>query len=113
LREHTTSKCLVTAIMTPDHPYRYPSLGDLTRRVAKPLVRDRIAIARPAKDQPGPLTDLAGFAIWTSVSKEVDAKIREQQAVGCVNSRTTHRHTLRNGSLPCFPDPAALSTHGA
>ena len=62
--------------------YRHQSLGDLTQLVLEPLVRDRIAIARPAKDQPGLLTDIAGFAIWASVSEEVDAKIREQIKAG-------------------------------
>ena len=58
--------------------YRHQSLGDLTQLVLEPLIRDRIAIARPAKEEPGMLTDIAGFAIWASVSEEVDAKIREQ-----------------------------------
>jgi cytolysin-activating lysine-acyltransferase len=50
--------------------------------VLEPLIRDRIAIARPAKEEPGMLTDIAGFAIWASVSEEVDAKIREQIKAG-------------------------------
>ncbi|MBS0572841.1 MAG: toxin-activating lysine-acyltransferase [Proteobacteria bacterium] len=58
--------------------YRHQSLGDLTQMVLEPLIRDRIAIARPAKEEPGMLTDIAGFAIWASVSEEVDTKIREQ-----------------------------------
>jgi cytolysin-activating lysine-acyltransferase len=62
--------------------YRHQSLGDLTQMVLEPLVRDRIAIAQPAKDQPGMLTDIVGFAIWASVSEEVDAKIREQIKAG-------------------------------
>jgi cytolysin-activating lysine-acyltransferase len=57
-------------------------LGDLTQRVAEPLIRDRIAIARPTKEEPGMLTDIAGFAIWASVSEEVDAKIRDQIKAG-------------------------------
>lgn len=62
--------------------YRHQSLGDLTQMVLEPLIRDRIAIARPAKEEPGMLTDIAGFAIWASVSEEVDAKIREQIKTG-------------------------------
>lgn len=58
--------------------YRHQSLGDLTQMVLEPLIRDRIAIARPAKEEPGMLTDISGFAIWASVSEEVDGKIREQ-----------------------------------
>ena len=48
----------------------------------EPLIRDRIAIARPTKDEPGMLTDVAGFAVWASVSEEVDLKIRDQIKVG-------------------------------
>ena len=50
--------------------------------VLEPLIRDRIAIARPSREEPGLLTDIAGFAIWASVSEEVDAKIREQIKAG-------------------------------
>lgn len=62
--------------------YRHQSLGDLTQMVLEPLIRDRIALARPAKEEPGLLTDIAGFAIWASVSEEVDGKIREQIKAG-------------------------------
>jgi len=62
--------------------YRHQSLGDLAQLVLEPLIRDRIAIARPAKDEPGMLTDVAGFAIWASVSEEVDLKIRDQIKAG-------------------------------
>jgi cytolysin-activating lysine-acyltransferase len=62
--------------------YRHQSLGDLTQMVLEPLIRDRIAIARPAKEEPGLLTDIAGFAIWASVNEEVDTKIREQIKAG-------------------------------
>ncbi|WP_284166133.1 toxin-activating lysine-acyltransferase [Frigidibacter sp. SD6-1] len=58
--------------------YRHQSLGDLAQMVLEPLIRDRIAIARPAKEEPGTLSDIAGFAIWASVSEEADAKIRDQ-----------------------------------
>ena len=46
------------------------------------MIRDRIAIARPTKDEPGMLTDVAGFAVWASVSEEVDLKIRDQIKAG-------------------------------
>lgn len=48
----------------------------------EPLIRDRIAIARPTKYEPGMLTDVAGFAVWASVSEEVDLKIRDQIKAG-------------------------------
>ena len=51
---------------------------DLPQLVLEPPIRDRIAIARPIKNEPGMLTDVAGFAVWASVSEEVDLKIREQ-----------------------------------
>ena len=46
------------------------------------MLQDRVAIAYPGKadDKSGP--DMAGFAIWASVSEEVDAKIREQVSNG-------------------------------
>ena len=61
--------------------YRHLPIGDLTHLVLDPLVRDRIAIAQPAKPS---LEDggLAGLAIWASVSQEVDATIREQIKAG-------------------------------
>lgn len=62
--------------------YRHQSLGDLAQMVLEPLIRDRIAIARPAKEEPGLLTDIAGFAIWATVNEEVDTKIREQIKAG-------------------------------
>ncbi len=57
---------------------RQQSLGDLAQMVRKRLIRDRIAMARRAKKEPGLLTVITGFAIWASVSEEVDAKIPKQ-----------------------------------
>ncbi len=60
--------------------YRSQTLADISHLVLDPLMRDRIAMAwpaRPAKDD-NPLADMAGLAIWASVSEEVDARIREQ-----------------------------------
>lgn len=62
--------------------YRHQSLGDLQHLVLEPLIRDRIAIAHPADADPHALMDISGFAIWASVSDEVDAKIRERIKVG-------------------------------
>lgn len=58
--------------------YRHQSLSDLQHLVLDPLIRDRIAIAYPSDKNPGAMTDIAGLAIWASVSEEVDAKLRDQ-----------------------------------
>ena len=58
--------------------YRHQTLNDLQHLVLDPLIRDRIAIAFPSDKEAGPLTDIAGLAIWASVSEEVDAKLRDQ-----------------------------------
>lgn len=64
--------------------YRNLPLGELQSLVLEPLIRDRLAIAHPnIKEGENPeLTDLVGFAVWASVSDEVDAKIREQIKAG-------------------------------
>jgi cytolysin-activating lysine-acyltransferase len=62
--------------------YRQQTLGDLQHLVLDPLIRDRIAIAYPGDKERGPLTDIAGLAIWASVSEEVDADIRQQIKAG-------------------------------
>jgi len=62
--------------------YRHLSLADLQPQVLEPLIRDRIALAQPAGENVPELADIAGFAIWASVSDEVDAKIREQIKAG-------------------------------
>ena len=49
--------------------------------------RDRIAIAHPKGTDRTALTGIAGFAIWASVSQEVDAKIREQIKTGTFRVR--------------------------
>lgn len=58
--------------------YRHQTLADLQHLVLDPLIRDRIAIAYPPKSEADPMADIAGVAIWASVSDEVDAKLREQ-----------------------------------
>lgn len=55
--------------------YRHQTLADLHPLVLEPLIRDRIA--HPANTERSALVDISGFAIWASVSEEVDAKIRE------------------------------------
>lgn len=73
-------KVVMALMMVPR--YRSQTLADLGHLVLDPMLQDRIAIAYPGKadDKSGP--DMAGFAIWASVSEEVDAKIREQVASG-------------------------------
>ncbi|WP_108260589.1 toxin-activating lysine-acyltransferase [Mangrovicoccus ximenensis] len=61
--------------------YRSQMLGDLQHLVLDPMLQDRIAVAY-AGAEPAPGQDMAGFAIWASVSGEVDAAIREQIANG-------------------------------
>lgn len=58
--------------------YRHQTIADLQHIVLEPLIRDRVAIAYPNDADKSELTDLAGVAIWASVSDDVDAKIREQ-----------------------------------
>lgn len=62
--------------------YRHQTIADLQHLVLEPLMRDRIAIAYPAKAEKSEISDIAGLAIWASVSEEVDAKIREQAKAG-------------------------------
>jgi hemolysin-activating ACP:hemolysin acyltransferase len=58
--------------------YRHQTIADLQHMVLEPLIRDRIAIAYPKDEERSELTDLAGVAIWASVSEEADGKIRDQ-----------------------------------
>jgi len=73
-------KIVMAMMMLPR--YRHQTLGDLQHLVLEPLIRDRIAIAYPGDKERGPLTDIAGLAIWASVSEEVDADIRQQIKAG-------------------------------
>jgi hemolysin-activating ACP:hemolysin acyltransferase len=73
-------KIVMALMMTPR--YRNQTIGDLQHLVLEPLIRDRIAIAYPGNVQESALADMAGFAIWASVSEEVDARVREQVANG-------------------------------
>ncbi|MBV2360783.1 toxin-activating lysine-acyltransferase [Thalassococcus sp. CAU 1522] len=58
--------------------YRHNTLADLNHLILEPMLRDRIAIAQQVDADDNPMADLAGIAIWASVSEEVDRKIREQ-----------------------------------
>ncbi|WP_281241188.1 toxin-activating lysine-acyltransferase [Ruegeria halocynthiae] len=60
--------------------YRHQSIADLQHLVLDPLIRDRIAMAYEANEDRA--NDVAGMAIWASVSEQVDKKIREQIKVG-------------------------------
>lgn len=71
---------VMTMMMLPR--YRHQSLADLQPLVLEPLIRDRVAIAYPGKTEGKLDADMAGLAIWASVSDEVDAKIREQIGAG-------------------------------
>jgi hemolysin-activating ACP:hemolysin acyltransferase len=63
--------------------YRHQTLGDITHLVLDPMMRDRISIARRGTEgQPPGEEDVAGIAIWASVSEAVDAKIIEQVKAG-------------------------------
>src|SRR3954465_7780786 len=73
-------KVVMALMMTPR--YRSQTLGDLQHLVLEPLIRDRVAIAYPGNPDESALADMAGFAIWASVSEEVDAQIRQQVGNG-------------------------------
>lgn len=70
--------------------YNTQSLADLQHLVLDPMMNDRVAFAyagrAPGEAEPpaSPVDDrdTAGFAIWASVSEEVDARIRQQIAQG-------------------------------
>lgn len=61
--------------------YKHQSLADMQHLILDPLMQDRIALAYPTEVNK-PEGDIAGIAIWASVSEEVDAKIREQVRAG-------------------------------
>lgn len=73
-------KVVMAMMMLPR--YRNQTLADLQHLVLEPLIRDRIAIAYPGKTETPAVADVAGLAIWASVSEEVDGRIREQIQAG-------------------------------
>ena len=62
--------------------YRNQTLADLQHIVLDPLIRDRVAMAYPGNQDDNSLADVAGMAIWASVSEEADARIRDQIRAG-------------------------------
>jgi cytolysin-activating lysine-acyltransferase len=62
--------------------YRNQTLGDVQHLVLDPLIRDRVAMAYPGNQDDNSLADVAGMAIWASVSEEADARIRDQIRAG-------------------------------
>ncbi|WP_272008239.1 toxin-activating lysine-acyltransferase [Roseovarius sp. ZX-A-9] len=79
LRENF-GKAVMAMMMVPR--YRSQNLADLQHLVLDPMLQDRLAFAYPGKSEKQPMTEMAGFAIWASVSEEVDKRIREQLAAG-------------------------------
>jgi cytolysin-activating lysine-acyltransferase len=73
-------KIVMAMMMLPR--YRRQTIEDLQHLVLEPLIRDRIAIAYPAQGGEAMLSDIAGLAIWASVSEQVDVHIREQIRAG-------------------------------
>jgi cytolysin-activating lysine-acyltransferase len=79
LRENF-GKVVMAMMMMPR--YRTQMLGDLQHLVLDPMLQDRVAMAYPSKQDNAIAPDMAGFAIWASVSEEVDQRIRDQIAQG-------------------------------
>ena len=82
LRQHVREsfgKVAMSMMMLPR--YRHQTLGDLQHLLLDPLIRDRVAIAQRSGEGLQ-AQDIAGVAIWASVSEEVDARIREQIGSG-------------------------------
>ena len=71
---------VVMAMMTQPR-YKHQSLADLSHLVLEPLTMDRIAMAYGRNMEAG-APDMAGLAIWASVSEDVDMKIRKQIRAG-------------------------------
>lgn len=79
LRENF-GKVVLAMMMVPR--YRSQTVGDLQHLVLDPMLSDRLAVAYPEAKEDGVAPDMAGFAIWASVSEDVDARIREQISSG-------------------------------
>ena len=93
--------------------YRNQTIGDLQHLVLEPLIRDRVAIAYPGGSHENALADVAGMAIWASVSEEVDARIREQIREGIFPLRLKSEDWA-SGEINWLidviaPDPAATA----
>lgn len=78
LRSHVREsfgKVVMAMMMLPR--YRHQTLADLQHLVLEPLIRDRIAIAQRSGDDVT-AQDIAGVAIWASLSDEAEGRLRDQ-----------------------------------
>ncbi len=78
LRSHVREsfgKVVMSMMMMPR--YRHQTLMDLQHLVLEPLMRDRIAIAQRGGEDASS-HDIAGVAIWASLSDEAEARLRDQ-----------------------------------
>lgn len=78
LRSHVREsfgKVAMAMMMLPR--YRQQTLADLQHLVLEPLVRDRVAIAQRSGEN-AVAEDVAGIAIWASLSDEAEARLRDQ-----------------------------------
>ena len=99
----------VLAIM--DLPrYKHMSLSDLSHLIINPLLRNRVAIAHKSDVENGNTKvdeeNIAGIAIWASVSAPVDAKISEQIKAGVFPIRL-NPEDWTSGDLPWLLDVIA------
>ena len=82
LRSHVREgfgKVVMSMMMLPR--YRHNTLMDLQHLVLEPLTRDRVAIAQ--RQDSGPAgQDIAGVAIWASLSDEAEDRLRDQISAG-------------------------------
>jgi hemolysin-activating ACP:hemolysin acyltransferase len=64
--------------------YRHQTLADLAHLFLEPLMRDRVAIAKRTSKTPDGAEEeqVAGIALWATVSDAVDARIAEQIKAG-------------------------------
>ena len=74
--QESFGKVVMTLMMIPR--YRHQTLADLHHLVMDPMIRDRVAIAYPPQAEGAPPSQMAGLAIWASVSPDVDVRIRSQ-----------------------------------
>lgn len=82
LRSHVREsfgKVVMSMMMLPR--YRHQTLNDLQHLVLEPLIRDRIAIAQRAEGDSAS-QDIAGVAIWASLSDEAEGRLRDQISAG-------------------------------
>lgn len=82
LRAHVREsfgKVAMSMMMLPR--YRQQTIADLQHLVLEPLIRDRVAIAQRAGENAA-AQDIAGVAIWASLSDEAEGRLRDQIASG-------------------------------